>query len=298
MIRITFILLALPLWLSGQAQQYDWWVEKHDWDGVTHWSDYMKFSPGYMGPNALPVPRLERGMIDSTSRLDISARTHWSRGDDTQDLLLRYQHAFIPGRIAVAAEWMAVEHYVTDTTTRDERFSRERDGKGISAGDLNISTMFRLLPEEGRRWGVVFRVNLRTASGDNLKGARHTDAPGYHFDLSTGRWFTLSATTRLRLHATAGFLAYQTNRNDYYQNDCLLYGGGILLSHHRLTVGTELAGYSGYLHMKDDPLLWRTHVALSGRGVEHRLMVQQGLNDWMWTSVAYTASIVVGKAKP
>lgn len=298
MIRGTLLVLVLLFRLSGQAQQYDWWVQKHAWDGVTHWSDYLKFSPGYMGPNALPVPRLERGLIDSTSALELSARAHWSGGDDTQDLLLRYQHAFIPGRIAVAAEWMAVEHYITDTITRDERFSREHDGKGISAGDLNASTMIRLLPEQGKRWGVVFRVNLRTASGDNLKAARHTDAPGYHFDLSTGRWFSLSAATRLRVHATAGFLAYQTNRNDYYQNDCLLYGAGLLLAHHRLTIGSEVAGYSGYLHLNDDPLLWRTHVGFRSTGVEHRFTFQQGLNDWMWTSVAYTAHIVMGKEKP
>ena len=298
MIRSTLLILVSLMRLSAQAQQYDWWVEKHDWDGVTHWSDYLKFSPGYMGPNALPVPRLERGMIDSTGRLDISARTHWSRGDDTQDLHLRYQHIFIPGRLAVAAEWMAVEHYVTDTITRDDRFSRDRDGRGFSAGDLNVATLIRLVPEAGRRWGLVLRMNLRTASGDNHRSARHTDAPGYHFDLSTGHWFSVSAMTRLRVHATLGFLAYQTNRNDYYQNDCVLYGAGLLLARGRFTLGSEVAGYAGYLHMKDDPLVWRTHIGTTGTNLEHRVTLQQGLHDWMWATASYTLSIPVGFAKP
>lgn len=296
MIRAAVIaLLFVPCVSSVRAQQYDWWVQKHNWDGVTHWSDYLKFSPGYMGPNALPVPQLERGMIDTVGRFDMSARTYWSRGDDTQDLHLRYQHVFIPGRIAVAAEWMAVEHYITDTVTRDERFSRERDAKGISAGDLNVSTMIRLIPERERHWGLVFRVNLRTASGDNLKAARHTDAPGYHFDLSTGRWFRLGAHTHLRLHATAGFLAYQTNRNDYYQNDCPLYGAGVLVDLEELRLGTEFVGYAGYLRLKDDPLVWRTFIGTQHGRVQHRLTIQQGLHDWMWTSASYTASFVIQK---
>ena len=271
------------------AQDFAWWAEKHDWDGVTHWSDYLRFSSGYMGPNALPVPELETGLIDTIHRLEISTRTHWSLGDDTQDLHARYKHVFIPGRVAVAVEWTGIERYVTDTITRDERFSRDRDGRGTSTGDLNVATLIRLFPEQERGWGLVLRIDLRTASGDDHRAARHTDAPGYHFDLSTGRWYAMGATSRLRVHATTGFLAYQTNRNDYYQNDCFLFGAGMLLEWKGLRLGTEVAGYAGYLRMKDDPLVLRASVGTHRGRTAHRISIQQGLHDWMWMTVGYTA---------
>ncbi len=284
-------LLAMICTGVSEAQEYDWWVEKHDWDGVTHWSDYLVFSPSYMGPNALPVPPLEVGIVDTLDRFEVGARTHWSAGDDTQDLSIKYQHAFADGRIAFGAEWMVVEHYVTDTLTRDIRFSRERDPRGISTGDLNVNTLLQLVSEKPGGWGLLLRARLRTASGDNLKGARHTDAPGYSFDLSTGRWFPVGTKTRLRIHATLGFLAYQTNRNDYYQNDCLLFGVGSTIQGPSMEFRTEIAGYAGYLQLDDDPVVLRMEIGTrSDRPVRHRITFQHGLHDWAWTTAGYTIS--------
>ena len=292
LVASALIMLAHGALLA--QEDYTWWNTTHAWNGITPWPDYMKFTAGYMGPNALPVPSVEQGSIDSLIRLQITPRTHWSQGDYTQDLYLRYHHPFADGRIAVGVDWMAYEHYRMDTITRDERASRDRDGEGFSTGDVNVNTLIQIVPEKPGRWGLLLRVNLRTASGNNLKAARHTDAPGYAFDLSTGKWFTVGtrAVKRVRPYAMAGFLAYQTNRSDYYQNDCFLYGAGVAIDQGACVLALEAAGYAGYLRQKDSPFLLRASLGTQrGKIIDHRIAFQRGIHDWAYTSIAYTLSI-------
>ena len=295
----TIVQLGCSSVLLAQ-EDYTWWNTTHDWNGVTPWPDYMKFTAGYMGPNALPVPEVAQGYIDSLARFEVGPRSHWSTGDDTQDLYLRYLHPFAGGRVAVGLDWMAYEHYRMDTVTRDERASRDRDGEGFSTGDVNVNTLIQLVPEQKDKWGLSLRIKLRTASGNNLKAARHTDAPGYSFDLSTGRWFTLGtgALRRIRPYAMAGFLAYQTNRSDYYQNDCFLYGAGVILDQGACTLTLEAAGYTGYLQQKDSPLLVRASLGSQRKKlVDHRISFQKGIHDWAYTSIGYTLSITWPSAR-
>ncbi|TAE61269.1 MAG: hypothetical protein EAZ89_00720, partial [Bacteroidetes bacterium] len=49
-----FLLLGSNMALF--AQDAAWWSQTVGWDGVSHWSRYIRTSPAYMGPNALPVP--------------------------------------------------------------------------------------------------------------------------------------------------------------------------------------------------------------------------------------------------
>jgi len=298
---LGMVLFFLCPTVSLAQEDYTWWNTTHNWNGVTPWPDYMKFTAGYMGPNALPVPGVEQGSIDSLARFECTPRTHWSAGDDTQDLYLRYQLPFAAGRVAVGLDWMAYEQYHMDTVTRDERASRDRDGKGFSTGDVNVNTLIQILPEKADTWGLLLRVKLRTASGNNLKAARHTDAPGYSFDLSTGRWFTLGRgpIKRLRPYAMAGFLAYQTNRSDYYQNDCFLYGAGVVVDQGACVLTLEAAGYAGYLQQKDSPRLLRASLGTQRRkSIDHRISFQQGIHDWAYASVGYTLSVAWSAATP
>jgi len=284
---LLLFLLSRPV----PAQDFTWWNEAHGWDGVTHWTRYLVFSPALMGPNALPVPPLERGHIDSLSRMEFGGRGHFATGERTWDATTALHVPFAGGRVAVGVDWMALEHYDMDTATRDLRRARDRDGKGISTGDVNINTLLQLVPEREGRMGLLLRIRLRTASGSNMQGARHTDAPGYSFDLSAGRWHTVERSwlKRLRPHATLGFLVYQTNRDDYFQNDCLLFGAGLLAEHGRLVSEVAVAGYAGYLDINDRPMELRMSLGLRGGGRnEWRAGLWHGLNDRPWTTVSIT----------
>lgn len=292
-------LLAASLWLVRSvlpAQDYTWWNEANNWDGVTHWSRYINFSPYYLGPDGLPVPPLATGTIDTTARLMVGGELHFSEGDDTQALQSRLSLPFAGDRVALQLEWMPLEHFAMDTVTRDERHARDRDGEGYSTGDVHLSTLVQVLRERDDRPGLMLRIRLKTASGGNLEAARHTDDPGYGFDLSTGRWFTGSGLLqRWRVQAMAGFLVYQTNRNDYYQNDCVLFGAGAIADLGDWTVEGTVAGYMGYLDRRDRPMVLRASVGTDRpHGTEHRLMLQGPLKDWTYTSISYTVGLRLG----
>lgn len=289
--RASLLLLLLALARPGAAQDFTWWNETHDWDHVTHWTRYLVYSPALLGPNALPVPPLEQGRIDTLGRFEPGGRGHVATGETTLDATVKLHLPFAGGRVAVGLDWMALEHYVMDTVTRDLRRARDRDGRGVSTGDVNLNTLLQLVPEREGRMGLLLRMRLRTASGNNLEGARHTDAPGYSFDLSTGRWYTVgnSWLKRLRPHATLGFLVYQTNREDYFQNDCLLYGLGIVADHGRWWSELSLAGYAGYLNEQDRPMELRG--ALEWRGDARnawRVGLFHGVNDRPWSGASIT----------
>lgn len=286
-IALLFLVLVPPV---TAQEDYGWWNDKHNWDGVTHWSRYLSFVPPRMGPNALPTPPVERGIIEPRSRLEAGARLHHMPGERTLDGTTTLHLPLANGRVAFGMDWMVLEHYTMDTVVRDQRRSRDRDGRGMSTGDVNLNTLVQLVPERAGRFGVLLRVRYRTASGSNLRAVRHTDAPGYSFDLSTGRWYTLDKTwlKRLRPHATLGFLVYQTDRDDYRQNDCLLLASGLYAEHGRLHSEVALAGYGGYLRDNDRPLELRLALALHGERTAWRLGLRHGLQDWPWTTLSVT----------
>ena len=112
--RIRFLLLFTLIIGNNpvKSQDYSWWNEKHNWDGVTHWSRYLVISPSYMGPNALPVPVLKNGTFSKNISLDLGLDGHISKGDKTTNL---FTEVFIPlaaGRVGLNLNWIPVEYLV------------------------------------------------------------------------------------------------------------------------------------------------------------------------------------------
>ena len=67
-------------------QNLSWWNDVHQWDGFTHWSQYMTYSTSYMGPNAIPIPEMKKGFLQNKLRFENGAEGHWSKGDNTYNL--------------------------------------------------------------------------------------------------------------------------------------------------------------------------------------------------------------------
>src|SRR5436190_22699211 len=130
--RFLFIFFFLVRFANAQ-EDFAWWNEKHHWDGITPWNQYMTISAAYMGPNALPVPEIEDGMIDSMAQLNISYDYHKSKGDKTQDVFLKGILPLFDSRVSVELSVVPLEWYEMDTITRDERAVRTESGEG-SAG--------------------------------------------------------------------------------------------------------------------------------------------------------------------
>ena len=290
---LTF-LLAGPLAFS-QEESYEWWNNKHNWDGVTNWAKYLIYSPAYMGPNALPVPRIRDARIDTEVSLEGRAEMHFSGGDNTQNVFMKLHYPFLDGRVALEFYGVPVEHFKTDTLTRDERRSRDPDATGFAAGDLYIGTLVQLLRDH-RRWpDLLLGISLRTASGGNLGNARFTDAPGYFFDLSMGKSFELQGNLNIRPYLMAGFYVWQTNRDDYRQNDAFLYGLGLSLTGNNMSFNTALGGYKGYIGNGDAPMVFRAHATRKFGNTHLKISFQQGLQDFRYSTAGLGVVVVIGR---
>jgi hypothetical protein len=287
------LLPACPA-LHGQEESYEWWNNKHGWDGVTNWARYLIYSPAYMGPNALPVPEIRDALISREISLESRAEMHFSSGDNTQNIFMKLHYPLLDGRVALEFYGVPAEHFATDTLTRDERRGRDKDARGFAAGDLYVGSLLQLLRNH-RHWpDLLLGISLRTASGGNLGNARYTDAPGYFFDLSMGKSFKLQENLSIRPCLMAGFYVWQTNRDDYRQNDAFLYGLGISLSGKGMSLNTALGGYKGYIGNGDAPMVFRAHASRKLGNTLLKLTFQQGLHDFRYTTAGLGVVVVIG----
>jgi len=286
-VKFLILILIFSLHLSsyGQEEGHDWWNKKHNWDGISPWSSYLTFSPAYFGPNALPVPEIRDARIDSIVSLEGSVDLHFSKGDNTQNLFLKFRYPFWGGRIVVEVFGVPVEHYKMDTVTRDERAARCYDCEGTAMGDLYFSTIIQLLYDKGSWPDLMLGITLRTASGNVLGDARFTDAPGYYFDLSAGKSYKLSSKFKIRPFVMLGFYVWQTNEDAWRQNDAFLYGLGLSAYSNTYEFNAKWGGYKGYIGNGDAPMVLRANAIYKFKKVHLKLAFQQGLNDFEYTSL-------------
>lgn len=281
-------IFLFPTTLLLSQTDYTWWNQKHNWDGVSHWFNYMTMSPEYLGPNALPVPEFHGPEIPNQHEISIGTEAHHSTGDKTANLYCSYTLPLFTEKASIHVDYRPVEIYRTDTITRDLRASRQFNPEGSSHGDFYITTHVQVLKDHKKWPDISFGIGIKTASGTNLDGARHTDTPGYWLELGTGKKFlTGSSTLRsIELYSRIGFYAYQIYEKNHRQNDAILYGAGIDLEIGKLQIGNQLTGFHGYLNNGDRPMVYRMIVKPAA---DHRisayLLLQQGLKDFQFTSV-------------
>lgn len=275
-----FLILSLPF-NSFAQEDYGWWVNIHQWDGITPWNQYMTMSADFMGPNALPVPEIKTGQVDSVASLAISFDHHQGKGDRTQNIFLKGVLPLFENRMSIEMDVVPIEWFNTDTITRDRRAARTRDGKGDAGGDIYISTTLQLIRNK-KFADVQLRIALKTASGTRLRDARYTDTPGYFTDLSFGKSIFPSSriVRQIRFYADAGFLTYQTHDIQNLQNDCFMYGAGVTINLPRFSWSNQLGGYTGYLNNGDSPMVYRTELRYLQKNLDVAISFQQGLNDY------------------
>lgn len=283
--RIT-LLLVLALSMHSAKAQYAWWVEIHDWDWVSHWSDYMSFQPGTMGPNALPVPDLQRGRIDTNLTLLAAPEVHFAKNDFTANL---YTKINIPIKKAVALQvwWVPIEYYITDTVVRDFRAARTYEAEGHATGDVYIGMLIPLTTDLEKWPDLLLSINLKTASGSKLEDARYTDAPGYWFDLSGGKDLPLKNHQGwyFRPFASTGFYVYQTNSTVYFQNDAYMFGAGLDLKNDKWRFSAQYAQYSGYFREYDLPKVVRLEIERTHKRLTYYFRFQEGNQSYNFTSL-------------
>ena len=272
------------------SQSFIWWNEIHDWDGVTNCYRYLILSPKYLGPNALPVPEINNGSLLSNPSLFVAAENHYIKGDNTTNLYTSFRTPLFSDRVTLNLNFVPVEYYKMDTVTRDIRFARDYDAKGFSYGDLYVATYIQLVKDNDKYPDILLTINLKTASGGNLEAARFTDSPGYYFDISFGKDYVVNSKfiKSMRHYAMIGFYCWQTNSDINYQNDAFLYGLGTSILFKNIEINNQFGGYIGYQDNGDKPMVYRFELkGNKSSTVNFNFRFQQGLNDFLYTSVRF-----------
>lgn len=287
---LVFLFASLFGGAAGQEPEgnYNWWNELHGWEeGDQGWRNWMQITPGYMGPNALSVPDVKQGLIDTTTELEITASNHFSTGDPTQDISGRIFIPFAKNKIAVEMYGVAFEHYAFSTEIRDERFARDKDGKGTAIGDFYFSTLIQLVRD--RKFpNTLFRFAAKTASGNQLKAARYTDSPGYFFDLSFSKDLGHTETGIFRPFGLFGFYSWQTNDELNLQNDAFMYALGADYLKKKNLWSVSWSGYSGYKNERDRPMQLNFEWRKDFKKKAIRIRYLHGLRDWEYKTVRFS----------
>jgi hypothetical protein len=295
--RIVFIVLGFYFSPVLHAQTFDWWRNLVNWDGVTHWSKYITFSPGYLGVNALPVPSLANGSIDSIHSFSFTGNLHFSKGDNTQNPALYGNYCIAKNKVSLEAYWVPVERFQVNHALKEKRKVYWEDYYLKKAhGDLNLILTAQLLNKLRDKIHLAFRIGYRYANSDGTGAARMTNAPGYFFDLSVGKQF--SPQSYWKLIAMTGFYVWQTNndRPHLYQDDAWLVGAGLEYNKSRLRLQTGFAGYFGYFeNYDDDPVVYRLSLEKKFKRNGLLFRFQQGLNDIEYTSFETGIKFNLGK---
>ena len=193
-----------------------------------------------------------------------------------------------------------LERYRLDAITRDIRRARHLNAEGFAKGDIYVGTYIQLI--ENQKWfpNVLLTLNFKTASGSNLTDARHTDTPGYFFDLSFGKELNVNhqKTKRIMTYAMLGMYVWQLHGNRNQQNDALLYGFGLDLISPKFEIRNVLGGYYGYLGNGDRPMVYRLICSTRFPSkVNYDLRIQSGLHDFGYTSFRLSARLNLSNPK-
>ena len=161
---LTFVCLVFSTFASAQDEDFGWWNDKHNWDGITPWNSYINVAPGTMGPNSLPVPEMRNGMLDTVYSLTLSGETHLAEGEFVANA---YIEANIPIKKAVSMQvtWYPYEYFETDTTVRDFRAARTKEAKGSATGDLYIATVIPIVQNHIKWPDIVIGLDIYAVFG-------------------------------------------------------------------------------------------------------------------------------------
>ncbi len=281
--RSAFILVFLFLSLSGNGQTLAQWAQTVQWDGVSHWSRYIRTQPAYQGPNALPVPRVGNGSIDSSFFISATGNFHFSKGDNTQNYAVYANYCLVKDLISLDIFWVPFEYFQLTPAMKEERhifpqFYYDKKGEG----ELHLNTNIQLLKRWRKYVQLALRMGYRFPIGSGFGAARDIDAPGYYFDLSFGKPISQSA---LKWVGMLGFYSWQIESDKNNQDDAFLFGTGLEWNKNNWRIQTNVAGYIGYLENSGDkPVVFRFNIEKRIKGFGLLFGFQQGLHDFEYSS--------------
>lgn len=289
--RLLAILFLLPA--SSRSQTLEWWRNNVQWDGVTYWAKYMIPSPRYFGPNAMSVPGINNGSVDSLHSVGAGLNAHFGKGDQTQNLALYANYASPGNAISVDVQFVPYERFRLSHAVKTERrvYYLNYNDKSTT-GDVLVNTTIQLFRKKRDKVQAAMRVGVRMPSGGALGAARYMDMPAYWIDGGFGfplknrnwKWLLMS-----------GFFVWQNNDYKLRQNDAYLFGSGFEWNRNAWRLQFYGAGYIGYKNIGDRPVVVRVGLEKrKGRQV-YFFRLQQGFFDFRYFSTEAGARYIFNK---
>ncbi len=274
---LSTTLLLAALWLPAVAQVD---IVKPDLSTPT------KIAPDYFGPNALPIPDMLDGTTSSSVILDIGGDYFdGHRGDKTYDIYAKVVVPLFSERVNVSM-WIQAIHEWYEMSPESHEHSRlgdDIDYIGSESGDAYLTTDIHVMQQSATRPDITLRIGLKTALGYGFFKARYFDNPGYFFDTSVAKSWSLGSGffEDLRLVGSFGFLCWQTDNGR--QNDAVMYGVQTKIRTKWFTLSESFGGYSGWEGDGDCPMSIKSELRTHFGRYEPYIYHQYGLRDYPFT---------------
>jgi hypothetical protein len=281
--RKFLLLFLISCYHSLYAQDLNWWQNNVNWDGTTHWYKYLIISPKYFGPNALSVPAINNGSADTIISLAATGNFHFSKGDNTQNIMLYGNYTTKNNTISVDAQFVPYERFQVSHEKKTERkvYYKNYYDKEV-VGDVVVNTTIQLFQRWRENFQLAMRVGVRMPSGGGQGSARYADVPGYWIDFGGAipfknpewKWMTM-----------IGFLVWQTNQDALRQDDAFLFGSGFEWNHNDLRLQAYGAGFLGYKNNGDKPIVLRLNFEKRKNRNVFLFRMQQGVRDFSYFTI-------------
>ncbi|MDA3881224.1 MAG: hypothetical protein PF436_12615 [Prolixibacteraceae bacterium] len=254
---------------------------------------WLQITPGKMGPNALPVPRMDYAMVGNKHKIEIGADYHYMPGDTSVNSFVSFYWSVVPGKVAVEIYGQPSETFRTSNELRSKRQIWYNDpGWKTIPGDLLVSTYIQIVRDRKFIPDISISYTIKSSTGDN-KDARYTNASMNYYCLAMGKSFKFNNALidAIRVAGFGGFYVWETNINDMAQDEGPVYQLGLQLQKAVYSVFAEIGGYSAYgayNHLEpvvgqviedyNDPLILRGRIEKTGSKFNIKAEYQTGLN--------------------
>ncbi|MDX9883725.1 MAG: hypothetical protein RBS73_16810 [Prolixibacteraceae bacterium] len=243
-------------------------------------------APGLLGPNALPVQRIRKGLIGSDFKLQVNQSSHFMKGDNTFNIDGYLLAPVVRNFMALETQWYMFEMYRSSNEIRDwRRLSARDEGTQIVLGDLNFSFLMQFV--QNHKWlpDVMGTIGHKTTLGP-VEDGHFTNTPALWASLHFGKDLLVRNDFRFRTNGLLGFYVYHSNREKITQNEGPVMGIEAQFNYKNFELASSLSGYSGWEAVgHDDPVYWIVRLEKHRRRVDWHIKYQTGINDYPYETV-------------
>ncbi|MCL2434796.1 MAG: hypothetical protein FWD09_01495 [Lentimicrobiaceae bacterium] len=258
----------------------------------------VNYSPAFFGPNALPVPEVTDGRIPNYTQLGFSSDYSFGFGDRTLAWRWDAEVPLLPKFVSIKVWMIAHENYWLTPEISQLRDINPPVSSGWATGDVYVQTRISVLREKKYSPQIIIAAAIITASGGKFQERRYYDTPGYYFDASIAKSFTINSKilNDIRLVGNVGFLCWETTNST--QNDAPMYGLNFILSNALFTFENQVGGYWGWMNNGDRPLTYRTKLTYNHKFLDIFFQYQYGIMDFPYHQIRLGFLVPIQKLTP